>query len=162
MTSICLVKGCSELQRAKGLCTNHYRLLLKIKRSYNIENEKKRYVTITENGITKNEHIHIVEKILGKPLPKNAEVHHVDGNRSNNNHPNLVVCPNRSYHMLIEKRTRAYNACGHPDWIKCQYCKTYDTVENLCTKPEYSYHKKCAREYRKKLRFKKAIMKERE
>lgn len=56
-------------------------------------------------------HILIAEKALGKPLPPDAEIHHVKGNT--NNPGNLVICQNRTYHWLLHQRQRAYDACGH-------------------------------------------------
>ena len=50
------------------------------------------------------EHIVIAEKVLGKPLPPKAEIHHVDSNCSNNKNSNLVICENHSYHFLLHKR----------------------------------------------------------
>ena len=50
------------------------------------------------------EHIEIVEKLLGKKLPKDAQVHHLNGKRADNRHENLVVCPNAGYHRLLHRR----------------------------------------------------------
>lgn len=52
------------------------------------------------------EHILIAEKAVGHALPKGAEVHHVDENRSNNANGNLVVCQDRAYHQLLHRRMR--------------------------------------------------------
>ena len=30
-----------------------------------------------------------------------------------------------------EERMRAVAACGHADWLKCRYCKKWESVENL-------------------------------
>lgn len=49
----------------------------------------------------------LVEKALGKPLPKRAEVHHIDSDRRNNDPSNLVLCHNHEYHMLLHRRQRA-------------------------------------------------------
>ena len=57
----------------------------------------------------------IVESVLGHSLPTSAEVHHVDGNRGNNAHFNLVVCPNRSYHQLLHYRTNLLEKGINPD-----------------------------------------------
>lgn len=51
-------------------------------------------------------HRYEAEQALGKKLPKNACVHHVDGNRLNNNHSNLVICPSHAYHTLLHSRAR--------------------------------------------------------
>ena len=45
------------------------------------------------------------ERALGKPLPKGAVVHHVDGDKWNPN-ARLVICQDQAYHALLHKRTR--------------------------------------------------------
>ncbi len=65
------------------------------------------------------EHMLVVERALGKPLPLTAEVHHIDGDHANNTNSNLVVCENGSYHMLLHQRQRALAACGDPSAPAC-------------------------------------------
>lgn len=77
------------------------------------------------------EHVSVVEKAMGKPLRRGAIVHHVDENPLNNTPTNLVVCPDRSYHMLLHRRQAAYDACGHYDWLRCRFCGKYDDPVNL-------------------------------
>lgn len=93
----------------------------------------------------------VAEKALGKYLPKSAIVHHVDGIDNNDSNSNLVVCEDHAYHMLIEKRTRAYRACGHANWLKCPYCKEYDSSDNMFVRLVHgtisSYHRSCAAAY---------------
>jgi len=97
------------------------------------------------------EHILICEKILGKFLPPGSEPHHFDGNKANNINSNLVICQDRAYHMLLEQRTRAFNACGHAKWRKCVFCKQYDDPINLTFSGKEKNricHRKCEKEYR--------------
>ena len=68
------------------------------------------------------EHILIVEKVLGKHLLRKYQVHHVDEDVGNNKNNNLVVCEDHGYHMLLHRRKRAFEACGHVDWRKCWIC----------------------------------------
>lgn len=89
-------------------------------------------------------HIRIAETALGKPLPDGAEVHHVDGDRLNNDRSNLVVCQDNAYHKLLHIRTRALKACGNPNWRKCTYCQEYDAPENLI-QYRYTCHRTCHR-----------------
>lgn len=77
------------------------------------------------------EHILVVEKIIGKYLPKKAEVHHIDNNRTNNTPSNLILCQNKSYHNLLHLRERALKECGNPSWRMCRKCKEWDALENL-------------------------------
>ena len=76
-------------------------------------------------------HVAVAEIALGKPLPKNAQVHHVDGNKRNNWPYNLVICPDTEYHRLLHQRTDALESCGHADWLKCKFCGQYDDRANL-------------------------------
>lgn len=97
------------------------------------------------------EHITKAEKVLGKQLPKGIVVHH-------HTEEQLVIC-DRAYHQIIHRRTRAYNACGHVDWLWCYYCKKYDAPENMCfqnrndkNKNIKYYHQNCANLYIYELR----------
>lgn len=48
------------------------------------------------------EHIHLGEKIIGRPLNEKEVVHHLDGNRSNNRIENLLVLE-RSQHKKLHE-----------------------------------------------------------
>ena len=77
------------------------------------------------------EHIVICEKALGKRLPKGAQIHHVDGDKSNNTPSNLVICQDQAYHSLLHVRQAARAACGNANWRRCVYCQKYDDVVNM-------------------------------
>ena len=96
------------------------------------------------------EHILIAEKVLGKPLPLKAIVHHVDSAGMNNKNSNLVICEDNAYHLFIHQRTRAFRNSGHADWRKCQFCKKYDDPENLIIRKTSAYHRKCENQYQNK------------
>jgi hypothetical protein len=107
------------------------------------------------------EHKLIVEKAMGKSLPPEAVVHHINRNPHDNRNVNLVVCQNHSYHQLLHQRQRALEASGHADWLRCRYCKQYDDPKNLLTytiKPiksnerTNSVHSKCSAEYQRNRR----------
>lgn len=89
------------------------------------------YVIIWTPEGYKREHMVIAEKALGRPLPKFADVHHVDGDRANNDPRNLVICEDRGFHFHLHYRTRALDACGNANWKYCKYCKTWDAPENI-------------------------------
>lgn len=108
------------------------------------------------------DHILVVEKALGHPLYPPHEVHHVDGNPTNNENSNLVVCENHEYHFLLHKRTRALKACGHANWHKCSLCQKYSPKDELYFSPgkpgssyQKIYHPKCMRDYNRTLTLKK-------
>lgn len=65
------------------------------------------YMRGTVDGVRMYEHTYLAEKALGKKLPSGAEVHHMNGDKADNHkYFNLVICPDRAYHMLLEKRAR--------------------------------------------------------
>lgn len=98
------------------------------------------------------EHILIIEKALGKYLPRRCVGHHVDGNTLNNSNNNLVACENNAYHKLLHKRARAHKATGHASWPKCLFCKQYDNPKNLSLMATYAYHKSCNAEHQRQVR----------
>lgn len=54
------------------------------------------------NGKTKRKHQVIMEKHIGRPLRKNEVVHHIDGNKRNNDISNLLLTT-RSEHAKIHR-----------------------------------------------------------
>ena len=98
----------------------------------------------------KEEHVLIAERAFGGPLPPGAQVHHVDGNPSNNRNDNLVICPDQIYHGLLHVRARALDACGNANWRKCTYCKKWDDPQNLYLWKHVAHHRKCNSEASKR------------
>ena len=100
------------------------------------------------NGLVK-EHLVIVEKALGKPLPVGAVVHHVDENPGNNDNANLVICQDQDYHLLLHRRLNALRETGDPQQRKCCICHTYDMQVNLRYRTSRWSHAKCEVQYTK-------------
>lgn len=157
----CSVEGCDRKHLAKGLCDMHYQR----KRASGTLNARGKardgegwvgnhgYHMRQVDGKKILTHVAVAEAALGKPLPKGAVVHHIDGDKLNNTPDNLLICPSHAYHQLIHRRQRTLDACGHADWDRCRYCKQYDAPENLKTIPRagrtsgvVAYHLACARE----------------
>jgi hypothetical protein len=107
---------------------------------------------VSFGGVEKPEHVLVCEKALGKPLPAGAVVHHVDGNRLNNDPSNLVICQDSAYHNLLHARTRAVAATGNPNARVCCRCGKYDSAQNLVISGKQAYHKECNRAHAKKMR----------
>ena len=103
----------------------------------------------TSNGYVR-EHIIISERALGKPIPKNAQIHHYGEVGDNSK---LVICQDQQYHFLLHMRTRALRACGNANYRKCKFCGKYDDPKNMYCKQDTNgngwniYHRECSREY---------------
>ena len=52
------------------------------------------------NGTRRMDHQVIAEAVLGRPLKVNEVVHHVDMDKTNNRHDNLVICSKKFHHEL--------------------------------------------------------------
>ena len=85
----------------------------------------------------------LLEQRIGWP----HEIHtHTDGT--------LVVCEDKTYHMLLHRRTDALEACGHANWLRCKFCEEYDDPANLkvyqTNKGGFSiYHSDCVNQYQR-------------
>ena len=96
------------------------------------------------------EHVLIVEKVLGRPLPTGVVVHHFDGNTSNNDNLNLVACNDQAYHRMLHGRTRAYLACGNANHRRCWVCQVWDDTQNMVQYGDCFCHQACMKTYREK------------
>lgn len=78
---------------------------------------------------TRLEHQIIAERVLGRPLPQGAQVHHVDGDGTNNAYRNLVICQDTAYHQLLHLRARIAALGGNPNTdyycTSCKQCLPY-------------------------------------
>jgi hypothetical protein len=100
------------------------------------------------------EHINIVENAIRKSLPEKAVIHHANGDKSDNRNENLVVCEDAAYHNMIHARKRALKECGHANWIKCPFCKKYDSKGNMYLYPSKTrgHHRDCINKYSRERR----------
>jgi hypothetical protein len=77
----------------------------------------KRYRTVGGKRL----HVLRAERALGKPLPAQAEVHHVVDKADDSP---LVICQDTAYHQLLHQRTRVLKAGGDPNHdLLCSHCK---------------------------------------
>ena len=151
----CQVIDCDQMPRKMYLCSAHYQAWkahgdpLVRKRRPNGEGTIKPngYRALKRSGRRILAHRFIVEETLGRKLPAKAVIHHVNGDGLDNRLKNLVVCNNNAYHHLLHRREQALDACGHPDWRKCIFCKQYDDPRNMYLPSTGSsmYHRKCSR-----------------
>lgn len=75
-------------------------------------------------------HVSIASRVLGKPLPHGAQVHHVNGDGRDNRHTNLVICQDASYHRLLHVRSRVRDRGGDPNTQRiCTTCKRLFVAE---------------------------------
>lgn len=101
---------------------------------------------VRELGISR-EHELVVYRAMGRPLPKGAEIHHVNEDKWDNRPENLVVCQDHAYHKLLHLRRDALRASGNPNYRRCWICKTWDDLANMMTRKHAgSIHRLCQTE----------------
>ena len=70
---------------------------------------------LRKDGDTYRSHRAVARRVLGRELPEGAEIHHVDGDKRNNEHSNLVICQDHAYHALLHYRLRVLRGGGNPN-----------------------------------------------
>jgi hypothetical protein len=73
--------------------------------------DAKGYVVSSRNGKFTKEHRRVVEAHIGRPLLTHEDVHHVDGDKSNNSIENLQVIDHRE-HSLQHNQRKVANHLG--------------------------------------------------
>lgn len=154
----CVVDGCQSIadHPKVGVCHVHYMREFRNGSFFSTRRERGTgtvtahgYIAIAKNGKKKQAHVLLIEALLGHKLPNGAEVHHLDGNKANNHHDNLIVCPSKAYHKLMHTRQDALDACGNANHRKCPFCKQYSAPEMMThnKSSRYYYHAQCKTTY---------------
>jgi len=94
------------------------------------------YVVIKHQGKYVFEHRLVMSQHIGRPLKREEQVHHIDGNKKNNSLDNLLLLPSAKAHRLHHMRedvgtTRLCRKCGigfrsHTQTSHyCEACKAF-------------------------------------
>lgn len=117
------------------------------------ETEKKcSYKKIVVDGVQVREHRHLMEKKIGRKLRPDEVVHHIDGNKLNNNLDNLVVMT-RAEHVLIHDSVSKNLSphFGHNKGIKMSDETRRKMSESKSGEKHHFYGKHLSKEHRAKL-----------
>lgn len=79
-----------------------------VKTGQTIYKYKHGYVGVRVDGKLRGEHCVIAEKALGRPLQKGEVVHHIDGDGTNNDPSNLLICTIGYHRQLHAKMGMLY------------------------------------------------------
>jgi hypothetical protein len=95
------------------------------------------------------EHVLVVERVLGRSLPPDAVIHHVDQDRGNNLPSNLAVLENHAEHRALHVRLTVLRAGGDP-WTQrvccsCKHPKAFDEFYQATDRARTSECKECSR-----------------
>ena len=132
---LCSVKGCRGRWRAGGYCHKHYMrwwvhgdpLIMKQAENGSGCITPDGYKVIRVNGKLGYEHRHVMEKKLKRKLKSYEVVHHIDGDKLNNDPNNLQVLNGNGKHSTLHKTDwdsmthRTCTKCGRKKRVKFFY-----------------------------------------
>ena len=99
------------------------------------------------NGGSIREHVRIAQLALGKPLPDGAQVHHVNGDRSDNRPKNLVICQDSDYHKELHRRSAVVKRGGNPNaqrlCLRCDALLPSESFKARRAKHGPAYYSRC-------------------
>jgi hypothetical protein len=153
----CSIDGCEKKHKSRGFCKIHYERFMRNgvpeltrRESGSGSIDKDGYLLVSVDSKSFRAHRLIAEERTGVKIVPPIIVHHVDGDKLNNDPSNLVICPNESYHRMIHRRQRALESCGDANKRSCKFCKEYDDIGNMRMDSSRSmYHVKCQSIYDK-------------
>jgi HNH endonuclease len=96
----CAVDGCEEIATAAGLCNMHYKRVRRVGTAGDYKRLRARvgsgisvkgYRVLRVAGKEVKEHRAVMERMIGRPLLPNENVHHLDGDKLNNDPSNLEL-----------------------------------------------------------------------
>ena len=77
-------------------------------------------------------YVYTAEKALGRPLPKGAVVHHIDGNPYNDSPNNLVILQSHKEHMVLHAKMDLVSKGGIPGkHLWCPQCLQVKVLEDF-------------------------------
>ena len=96
----CMIVGCESTVVCNSLCNMHYRRLLRTGALGPVEPkralvgsgiDRKGYRVLNISGKQYKEHRLVMERVIGRPLCAHENVHHIDGDKLNNDPSNLEL-----------------------------------------------------------------------
>lgn len=74
-------------------------------------------------------HIRAMENKLGRSIPSNRVVHHIDGDKQNNRHENLVAITRGIHGRIHGRHPNACFRCGHDNHKVAECYARYDYAQ---------------------------------
>lgn len=97
-------------------------------------NSRTGYVFLSINGKYVMEHRHVMSEHLGRPLLRTEQVHHKDGNKSNNNISNLELCSSAVEHR--QKHSKLFYDGINKECSRCNIVKPISEFHKRSEKPQ--------------------------
>ncbi len=93
------------------------------------------YQHLSVDGRPRLVHITVAEQALGRRLPSGAQVHHVNGVKTDNRNSNLVICQDNAYHRLLHWLDSIRKRGGRPFLDAfCSDCKSVKQMSEFHTR----------------------------